>query len=168
MKFIKIIPSEGLRCSQQGPQDAVISLWPFHVQWAFRLRGPFNSCKRTTRRVKEACKILSVCSVQRWWEKTSIMALLKLQILAVWLRTCTLPWQVRATLFAEVPREASFGHSSTVLSAVLSARDSLCHKKLHRQNNPSIVAHPLKMEIWGRETLKSDLLKLYRKSVVGP
>lgn len=102
------------------------------------------------------------------WHYYRYMALLKLQILAVWLRTCTLPWQVHATLFAEVSREASFGHSSTVLSAVLSARDSLWHKKLHRQNNPSVVVHPLKMEIWGRETLKSDLLKLYRKSVVGP
>lgn len=70
---------------------------------------------------------------------------LKLQVLAVWLRTCALPRQVHATHFAEVPRETPFGHSSTVLSAVLSARDSLCHKKLHRQNNPSIVIHPLKM-----------------------
>lgn len=71
-------------------------------------------------------------------------------------------------LIAEVPRETRFGHSSTVLSAVLSARDSLYHKKLHRQDNQSIVVRPLKMGNWGRRRLKSELPKLYRKSVVGP
>lgn len=51
MKFIKTIPSEVTSWgpSQQEPQDTVISLQPFPVQQAFRLRGPFSSCKRTAR-----------------------------------------------------------------------------------------------------------------------
>ena len=75
---------------------------------------------------------------------------------------------MHAILIAEFPRETRFGHSSTVLSAVLSARDSLYHKKLQRQDNQSVVVHPLKMGNQGRERLKSYLPKLYRKSVVGP
>ena len=59
---------------------------------------------------------------------------------------------MHAILIAEFPRETRFGHSSTVLSAVLSARDSLYHKKLQRQDNQSVVVHPLKMGNRGRVT----------------